>query len=205
MFRSFDIDFLLLHNCSKFEWTEWIELDDWTDMLLTLFYLFQHWKLRSISLDLLSHLSDSIVFYTFVDEGNGSWWYHHFERLFFYAFWLFVASSIVPVSSELCTNQSLARVRNIIWFNESQRGVTLYPKQSIHLAPWITFPSTSHVIPFAFTPNDKQFSDSSLNVYLLIETDVIPSMMIEKNMIMVRQTGRNIVTESLMERLIFAF
>lgn len=97
----------------------------------------------------------------------------------------FVASSIVPVSSELCTNQSLARVRNIIWFNESQRGASIYPKQNIHLAAWITFPSTSHVIPFIFTPNDKYFSDSEFNVYLLIETDVIPSM-IEKNMIMVR-------------------
>lgn len=105
--------------------------------------------------------------------------------LFKYEFLLFIASSIVPVSSELCTNQSLARIRNIIWFNEGQRGATVYPKQNIHLAAWITFPSTSHVIPFIFTSNDKYFSDTEFNVYLLIETDVIPSMMIEKNMIMV--------------------
>lgn len=97
-----------------------------------------------------------------------------------------LASSCVPVSSELCTNQSLAGVRNIIWFTENQRGVTLFPKQNIHLAAWITFPSTAHVIPFIFTPNDNNFGDSQLNVYLLIETDVIPSMMIEKNMTMVR-------------------
>lgn len=108
---------------------------------------------------------------------------------FWYSFRLFAASSIVPVSSELCTNQPVARVRNIIWFNESQRGVTLCPKQSIHLAPWITFPTTSHAIPFIFMPNDKHFADSQLNVYLLIETDVIPSMMIDKNMIMVRTTA----------------
>lgn len=99
---------------------------------------------------------------------------------------LFTASSIVPVSSELCTNQSVARIRNVIWFNEGQRGATITPKQNIHLAPWITFPSTSHVIPFMFTSNDKNFLDSQLNVYLLIETDVIPSMMIEKSTTMVR-------------------
>ncbi len=93
----------------------------------------------------------------------------------------------MPVSSELCTNQSVARIRNIIWFNDSQRGATIYPKQNIHLAPWITFPATSHVIPFIFTTNDKHYSDdTNLNVYLLIETDVIPSMLIDKNLIMVR-------------------
>lgn len=152
-------------------------------MLLTLYYLFQHWKLRSLSLDLLSHLSDSVVFYNFVEEGNGSLGVNYFVSILTYIL-IVTASSIVPVSSELCTNQSLARVRNVIWFNESQRGASIYPKQNIHLAPWITFPLTAHVIPFIFTPNDKYFSDSEFDVYLLIETDVIPSM-IDKNMIMV--------------------
>lgn len=44
-------------------------------MLLTLLYLYQHWKLRSISisLNLPGHPDDSIVFYTFAEEGNGLW------------------------------------------------------------------------------------------------------------------------------------
>ncbi|KAJ6634628.1 hypothetical protein Bhyg_13204, partial [Pseudolycoriella hygida] len=146
-----------------------IAVDSRYDMLLTLYYIFQHWKLRSISLNLLSHPSDSITFYTFVDEGD--------------------ATPIVPISSELCTNQSLARIRNLIWFTESQRGATINPKQNIHLAAWITFPSTSHIIPFTFTSNNDNFVDYNFNDYLLIETDLVPSTVGDK-MITIEQFGR---------------
>ncbi|XP_037036293.1 biotin--protein ligase [Bradysia coprophila] len=139
-------------------------------MLLTLLYLYQHWKLRSITLKLLSHLDDSIVFYTFAEEGN--------------------VLSLVPFSSELCTNQSAAQIRDIILFTNCQRGVTVYPKQNIHLAAWITFPSTSHVIPFPFTSDESRCGDIPFNIYLLIETDVIPSVMGGNRMTMIEQFGK---------------
>lgn len=111
----------------------------------------------------------------------------------------------MPASSELCTNHSAARIRDLLWFSECNRGVTICPKQNIHLAPWITFPTTSNYIPFVFDPYDNRelFSDTQLNVYLLIETDVIPSMMMsEKSMIMV---GALNVTSSRNRKISFFF
>lgn len=98
---------------------------------------------------------------------------------------MFTVLPLVPLSSELCTNQSAAQIRNVILFSNYQRGITVYPKQNIHLAPWITFPSTSHVIPFTFVSDESQYSEIPFNVYLLIETDVIPSSMVGKSAVMV--------------------
>jgi len=58
--------------------------------------------------------------------------------------------------------------------------------QKINLGPWITFPSTNQLIPFEFQKyNNASFDRHSENIFLLIETDVVPSFSVQDNFMVI--------------------
>lgn len=80
-----------------------------------------------------------------------------------------------PASSELCSNFSKARIVDLIWHENLQRGCTVTPIQNIHISPWISFSRSSNNIPFNFDRTIFVDLDDSELVCLLLEMDVLPT------------------------------
>jgi hypothetical protein len=86
-------------------------------------------------------------------------------------FTIFFLDSIPsPIASDLCSNQILAKVQNVIWFNEHARGFSICPIQKINLGSFITFPKTPTMIPFNYTDEETSELDATELMYLLLET-----------------------------------
>uniref|UniRef100_A0A1L8E040 Putative biotin holocarboxylase synthetase/biotin-protein ligase n=1 Tax=Nyssomyia neivai TaxID=330878 RepID=A0A1L8E040_9DIPT len=130
-------------------------------MLLTFYYMaatwMQSWRLRSIFSRITSKLTEnmSVVFYNLPTEVNE------------------VANT--PVSSELCSNYTQARIRDVLWHSGSQRGCTLIPGQNVFLSPWVSFPKSPTLVPFIVQGNGLVLEEES-EIYLLLEADTVPTM-----------------------------
>ncbi|XP_055680744.1 biotin--protein ligase isoform X2 [Lutzomyia longipalpis] len=130
-------------------------------MLLTFYYMaatwIQSWRLRSVFSRITSKLTEhmSVVFYNLPSEINE------------------VANT--SVSSELCSNYTQARIRDVLWHSGSQRGCTLFPGQSVFLTPWVSFPKAPTLVPFVVQGNGLELEEES-SVYLLLETETVPTM-----------------------------
>ncbi|XP_059610986.1 uncharacterized protein LOC132257934 [Phlebotomus argentipes] len=128
-------------------------------MLFTFYYMaatwVQSWRLRSVFLRITSKLKEgmSVVFYNLPTDLN--------------------EVTNTPVSSELCSNSLQARIRDVLWHNGTQRGCTLFPKQTVYLSPWISFPKPPTLVPFSCQSNGLAVDEES-QVYLLLETDTLP-------------------------------
>lgn len=62
-----------------------------------------------------------------------------------------------------------------MWVKEKQRGLSLTPSQNIYLEPWISFPSSSNLIPITHEKSHL-FLDRSSEVFVLIETENMPGV-----------------------------
>lgn len=81
-----------------------------------------------------------------------------------------------PISSELCENYKDARIADILWHQQNQRGAALLPKQKLHLDSWITFPKLPNLIPFDISENLELCLDKENEIHLLLETNLIPDL-----------------------------
>lgn len=83
-------------------------------------------------------------------------------------------------TSDLCVNRQVAKVSEILWLHGNNRGCCVMPLQTLLTTPWISFPNTSGLQPFAFNePSESLLRSLSLDKYglirLLIETEIQPS------------------------------
>lgn len=160
-------------------------------MLLTLYFMaatwIQSWRLRTIYTKLSQFIQQnaSIVFYNVSNEGNGELFEYRLrycdviievksgmrlKTLFFHA-----GTSMPPVSSELCTNYAQARIADMIWHQDGQRGAALVPRQHINLGSWISFQPPPCLVPFELTAGDYvATATASETVFILLETDLQP-------------------------------
>lgn len=112
---------------------------------------------------------------------QGQWANMHYSLLS-----LPVGAVMPPASSELCTNYAQARIADIIWHEEGQRGAALIPKQHLYLSPWISFPEPPSLVPFEMTPNPADFTlNEGEPVFILLETDLHPNIENANNVLMV--------------------
>lgn len=76
-------------------------------------------------------------------------------------------------SSELCTNHTQARVSNVLWLNGAQRGCSLIPAQNIQMRSWVSFPTSTNLVPFNFSTKKHELNDET-RINLLVETECSP-------------------------------
>lgn len=82
-------------------------------------------------------------------------------------------------TSELCQNRQIAKVTEILWLHENNRGCCLMPLQSIQSSSWISFPDAPGLRPFNFGKIPESLERSlSLDRHgllrLLVETETTP-------------------------------
>lgn len=181
-------------------------------MLLTIYFMaatwIQSWRLRTIYAKLSQYMTQnaSVVFYKVQNEGNGKCARIsiHFETgsmgqhaLYFFYLWP-VGAVMPPASSELCTNYAQARIADIIWHQEGQRGAALIPKQHLYLSPWISFPEPPSLVPFEMTPSPLDFTlNKGEPVFILLETDLHPNIENANNVLMVIRNSKTSYTNCL--------
>lgn len=95
-----------------------------------------------------------------------------------------VDTQIPPASSELCTNSSMARISDVIWNEDCQRGAALLPKQHIYLCPWISFPPQPNLVPFNISSSNIELNKENL-IHILLETELVPQRQQDNNDLMV--------------------
>ncbi|XP_073839153.1 holocarboxylase synthetase-like protein isoform X2 [Musca autumnalis] len=136
--------------------------------MLTLYYVsatfLQSWRINKICQKISEQLSQqaTIAFYVLPqnrDEG-------FYSRL---------------ATSEMCQNRQIARVTEILWLHDNNRGCCLMPLQSIPTSAWITFPDAPGLRPFHFGKSPESLQRSlSLDrhgaglIRLLLETETTP-------------------------------
>lgn len=76
-------------------------------------------------------------------------------------------------SSELCTNYTQARVSNVLWLNADQRGCSLIPAQNIQMKSWVSFPTSTNLLPFNFSTKKHKLNEET-RINLLVETEISP-------------------------------
>ncbi|XP_061386228.1 uncharacterized protein LOC133321151, partial [Musca vetustissima] len=141
--------------------------------MLTLYYVsatfLQSWRINKICQKIGEQLSQqaTIAFYVLPQNRDDGF----YSRL---------------ATSELCQNRQIARVTEILWLHDNNRGCCLMPLQSIPTSAWITFPDAPGLRPFHFgkSPESLQRSLSSHRhhhnrddgglIRLLLETETTP-------------------------------
>lgn len=84
-------------------------------------------------------------------------------------------------SSELCTNHTQARVSNVLWLNGAQRGCSLVPAQNIQMRSWVSFPTSTNLIPFDFSIKKHELNEET-RINLLVETEILPESKNSENL-----------------------
>lgn len=79
------------------------------------------------------------------------------------------------VSSDLCVNSSDATVSDCFWSNEVSQGISVAPKQLIYLNPFVSFPQPPGLIPFSVGTTDAPESSRGDAIYVLLESDLLPT------------------------------
>ncbi|KAL1131898.1 hypothetical protein AAG570_011509 [Ranatra chinensis] len=133
--------------------------------MLTLYYVaatwIQSWKLSSTLAKLKS-----------VIQKDGSLVVH--QKLPPYIF----LSGTVPqqifevdsVLSKQCSNHSIAKIRDLLWFSENKKMVSIFPKQHLDISGWVSvIPGRTH-LPVQIK-NKKKAIASSDKLFVLLEAD----------------------------------
>lgn len=69
----------------------------------------------------------------------------------------------------------MAKIQEHLFNVDIRRGCAILPYQKVFLGPWISFPATSNLIPFSYDQHPTTFIDQTSELFLLIETDIMPS------------------------------
>ncbi|XP_016982089.2 biotin--protein ligase isoform X2 [Drosophila rhopaloa] len=105
--------------------------------MLTLYYVsatvLQSWRIQKACSKIAEHLAQpsSIAFYALQAGSDDGF-------------------DPALASSELCGNRNAAKVTDILWLHANQRGCCLRPLQTLHITPWISFPSAPSLLPFSY-------------------------------------------------------
>lgn len=144
-------------------------------MILTLFYMasttYNFFKLRSFYSKLKqASEQSSIVFYRVPQESKGKKNITLIKFFLLKVFLPFLGASTNPPTSDLCINQSQAKISTVLWFNDNSRGCSVLPLQKINLGPFISFPQLPNMIPFKYDVREIGELDEKEFVYCLLET-----------------------------------
>ncbi|XP_034662884.1 biotin--protein ligase isoform X4 [Drosophila subobscura] len=148
--------------------------------MLTLYYVsatvLQSWRIQKVCNKIAEHLAQpsSVAFYALPPGSDDG-----FDPSY--------------ASSELCGNRNAAKVTDILWLHGNQHGCCLRPRQTLQIAPWISFPAAPALLPFAYAadiltpvttptessqPPPKQrvtlSTDKEQHMQLLLEAQVEP-------------------------------
>ncbi|KAG5312966.1 BPL1 ligase, partial [Pseudoatta argentina] len=75
------------------------------------------------------------------------------------------------MSSRLCTNKHLAKLDELVWFQENAKLYTVYPQQKVDISNWLSYPSGKSFPLYA--NNCCQISSKSdLKLHILVEVDM---------------------------------
>jgi len=73
----------------------------------------------------------------------------------------------------------VAKVSEILWLLNDQRGCVLRPIQIVNVTPWITFPEAPSWVPFSYTQSPESLKEHLKTkrdiLHLLLETEIYPS------------------------------
>lgn len=78
-------------------------------------------------------------------------------------------------------NHLKARVVDMLWFQNSLRGVVILPKQILWLGSWMSFPSGPNLIPIDFSDSPRLDIEDNNVIHLLLETELVPYLNANKD------------------------
>ncbi|XP_077264687.1 holocarboxylase synthetase-like protein [Temnothorax americanus] len=74
------------------------------------------------------------------------------------------------LSSHLCTNKNLAKLDELLWYNERAKLYTIYPQQKVDVSNWLTCPY-GNSFPLYINNNCCQVLSES-DLHILVEVDI---------------------------------
>ncbi|KAH0951438.1 hypothetical protein HN011_009394 [Eciton burchellii] len=76
------------------------------------------------------------------------------------------------LSSDLCLNKNLARLGELLWYQDDIKLCTIYPEQLINISDWLAYPRGKSLFPLNADNCYQSSKTSNYKMNVLIETDL---------------------------------
>ncbi|KAL6267955.1 hypothetical protein P5V15_001023 [Pogonomyrmex californicus] len=76
------------------------------------------------------------------------------------------------MSSHLCTNKSLAKLDELLWYQDNIKLYTIYPQQQVNISDWLTYPCGSSLFPLCTNNCCQILNKSDVKMHILVEVDL---------------------------------